>query len=72
DIEGKTIPYEAVTAPTGTIADASNESDANLAKFTQDMTNGLTAIMTKISGLEKPDFVASLIVGLGGGMGNVA
>ena len=72
DIEGKTIPYEAVTAPTGTIADASNESDANLAKFTQDMTNGLTAIMTKLSGLEKPDFVASLIVGLGGGMGNVA
>lgn len=72
DIEGKTIPYEAVTAPTGTIADASNESDANLAKFTQDMTNGLTTIMTKISGLEKPDFVASLIVGLGGGMSNVA
>lgn len=72
DMEIKTIPYEAVTAPAGTIADASNESDTNLAKFTQDMTNGLTTIMTKISGLEKPDFVASLIVGLGGGMGNVA
>lgn len=72
DIEGKTIPYEAFTAPTGTIADASNESDANLTKFTQDMTNGLTTIMTKLSGLEKPDFIGTLLVGLGGGMGNVA
>ncbi|MBQ2798841.1 MAG: hypothetical protein IJF09_05585 [Ruminiclostridium sp.] len=72
DIEGKTIPYEAFTAPTGTIADASNESDANLAKFTQDMTNGLTTIMTKLSGLEKPDFIGTLLVGLSGGMGNVA
>ncbi len=72
DIESKTIPYEAVTAPTGTIADASNESDANLVKFTQDMTNGLTTIMTKLSGLEKPDFIGTLLVGLSGGMGNVA
>lgn len=72
DMEIKTIPYEAFTAPTGTIADASNESDANLAKFTQDMTNGLTAIMTKLSGLEKPDLIGTLLVGLSGGMSNVA
>ena len=72
DIEGKTIPYEAVTAPTGTIADASNASDANLAKFTQDITNGLTTIMTKLSDLEKPDVIYVFLVGLSAGMGNVA
>ena len=72
DMEIKTIPYEAVAAPTGTIADASNESDANLAKFTQDMTNGLTAIMTKLSGLEKPDLIGALLAGFGGAMGDAA
>ncbi len=72
DIEGKTIPYEAVTAPTGTIADASNENDANLAKFSQDMSNAMTTIMTKLSGLEKPDLIGALLAGFGGAMGDAA
>ncbi|MBP3923146.1 MAG: hypothetical protein J6D27_09275 [Ruminiclostridium sp.] len=72
DIEGKTIPYEAFTAPTGTIADASNENDANLAKFSQDMSNAMTTIMTKLSGLEKPDLVGALLAGFGGAMGDAA
>ncbi len=72
DFEGKMIPYEAVTAPSGTTADITNPDDPNGAKFNTDVTNNITNIMNKLSGLEKPDFIGALFTSFGGAMGDVA
>lgn len=69
DIEGSTIDYVDVPAPTGTIADITNPDDPSAEKFNADVENGLTNIMNKLSGLEKPDLIGALIGSMAGGMG---
>lgn len=68
ELEGKTIPYEAPVMPSGATADITNPEDPNYTKFNTDVTNNITNIMTKLSGLEKPDIIGTLLAGFGGGM----
>ena len=61
DIESNTIDYVEVAAPTGATADITDPTDPNYTKFNTDFNNNLENIINKLSGLEKPDFVSSMI-----------
>lgn len=69
DIEANVIDYVEVAVPTGTTVDVTDTEDPNYAKFNTDFTNNITNIITKLSGLEKPDLVVALIGSFAGGMG---
>ncbi len=68
DLEMNEIAYEAPTMPSGTTADMTNPEDPNYVKFTTDVTNNITTLMTKLSSLDKPDIVAALLTSFGSGM----
>ena len=67
DVETNVIAYTDVAAPSGTIANATDKADPNIQKFNEDLNNAMTTIMTKLSSLEKPDFLSLIFSGFGGG-----